>query len=122
MKFEVRPGTSGHDNVPFHSFKVPLIAGYEIIHKPRFKWRFGGGVFIGTNTILSSNNFNFTGSDVRNPQFGLTGESGIQYLNFLLLVDYNYYLSRFFAKDARIYGVNSRSHLEVFSLKVGMQF
>src|SRR5512138_3194441 len=23
MKFEVRPGASAHDNVPFHSFKVP---------------------------------------------------------------------------------------------------
>ena len=67
MKFEVRPGTTAHDNVPFHNFKIPLTAGYEIIHKPRFKWRVGGGMFIGTNTILSSNSFDFTQEDIQKP-------------------------------------------------------
>src|SRR5512133_472673 len=71
MKFEVTPGTIAHDNVPFHSFKIPITTGYEIIHKPRFKWRAGGGVFIGTNTILSSNSFNFNRSDIRKPEFGM---------------------------------------------------
>jgi hypothetical protein len=122
MKFEVKPGTTANDNVPFHSFRIPLTVGYEIIHKPRFKWRVGGGMFIGTNTILSSNSFDLTREDMRNPQVGLIGETGIQYLNFLFLVDYNYSLTRFFAKDAVTYGVDVRSHLQVFSLKVGMQF
>jgi hypothetical protein len=122
MKFEVRPGTTAHDNVPFHNFKIPLTAGYEIIHRPRFKWRVGGGLFIGTNTVLSSNSFNFTREDIQKFQFGVIGETGIQYLNFLFLVDYNYSLNRFFAGDATTYGFNVRSHLQVFSLKVGMQF
>jgi hypothetical protein len=122
MKFEVRPGAITHDNVPFHNFKIPLTAGYEIIHKPRFKWRTGGGMFIGKNIILTSNSFNFTREDIRNPQYGLIGETGIQYLNFMVLIDYNYSLNRFFAEDASTYGINVQSHLQIFALKAGMQF
>ena len=79
-------------------------------------------MFIGTNTILSSNSLNITAKNVMNPQFGVIGETGIQYLNFLLLVDYNYSLNRFFDEDSSIYGVNMRAHLQIFALKVGMQF
>jgi hypothetical protein len=122
MKFEVNPGMTAHDNVPFHSFKIPFTAGHEIIHKPRFKWRVGGGMFMGMNTILSSNSFNFTREDIQKPEYGLIGETGIQYLNFLVLIDYNYSLNRFFTEDASTYGVNVQSHLQIFALKVGMQF
>jgi hypothetical protein len=122
MKFEVTPGSAVNNNVPFHDFKVPVTAGYEIIHKPRFKWRVGGGLFIGTTAILSSNAFGFTQKDIRNPQFGIIGETGIQYMNFLVLVDYNYSLTRFFAENAGTYGIDVRSHLQIFALKVGMQF
>jgi len=122
MKFEVRPGTTANDNIPFHNFKIPFTAGYEIIHKPRFKWRTGGGMFIGKNIILPSNSLNFTLSDIQNPQYGLIGETGIQYLNFLVLVDYNYSLNKFFAENASTYGVDVKSHLQIFALKVGMQF
>jgi hypothetical protein len=122
MKFEVKPGAAAHDNIPFHSFKIPVTAGYEIVHKPRFKWRVGGGMFIGTNTILTSNSFNFTSKDIQNPTYGLIGETGIQYLNFLLTMDYNYSLNRFFAEDAETYGVNVKSHLQIFAVKIGMQF
>jgi hypothetical protein len=122
MKFEVKPGSAVHDNVPFHNFKVPATVGYEIIHKPRFKWRVGGGFFIGTTAILSSNAFEFTQNDIRNPQFGVIGETGIQYLNFLVLFDYNYSLTKFFAGGAGSYGADVRSHLQIFALKVGMQF
>jgi hypothetical protein len=122
MKFEVKPGATANDNVPFHNFKIPITVGYEIIHKPRFKWRIGGGPTIGWNTILSSNSFNFTQQDMRNPQFGVVGETGIQYMNFLVLIDYNYSFSRFFDKEASTYGVDVYAHLQVFALKVGMQF
>ena len=122
MKFEVKPGTTAHDNVPFHNFKIPVTVGYEIIHKPRFKWRTGGGMFIGRNIVLSSNSFNFSREDIQNPQYGLIGETGIQYLNFLVLVDYNYSLNRFFDENASTYGYDIKSHLQVFALKVGMQF
>jgi hypothetical protein len=122
MKFEVKPGTTAHDNVPFHNFKAPVTVGYEIIHRPRFKWRVGGGLFIGSNLILSSNSFKFTGQDIRNPQVGLIGETGIQYLNFLVLVEYDYSLNRFFSEGADTFGYNIRSHLQTFELKVGMQF
>ena len=122
MKFEVKPGATAHDNIPFHSFKIPVTAGYEIVHKPRFKWRVGGGMFIGTNTILTSNSFNFTSNDIQNPTYGLIGDTGIQYLNFLVVMDYNYSLNRFFAEDAGTYGVNGRSHLQIFAVKIGMQF
>ncbi len=122
MKFEVKSGKTAHDNLPFHNFKIPLTAGYEVIHKPRFKWRVGGGMFIGSNVILQSNSFNFSRKDIRNPQFGLIGETGIQYLNFLVLFEYDYSINRFFSEDAETYGYNVRSHLQSFSLKVGMQF
>jgi len=122
MKFEVKPGMTANDNVPFHSFKIPLTAGYEIIHHPRFKWRAGGGMFIGTNTILSSNSFNLTRDNIQKPECGVIGETGIQYLNFLVLIDYNYSLTRFFEENASPYGVNLQSHLQIFALKVGLQF
>jgi hypothetical protein len=122
MKFEIVPGSALNDNVPFHNFKMPVTAGYEIIHTPRFKWRVGGGVFIGTTFMLSTNAFGFTQEDVRNPQFGVIGATGIQYMNFLVLVDYNYSLTKFFAKDVNAYGANIRSHLQIFSLKAGLQF
>lgn len=122
MRFEVQPGSSVHDNIPFHSFKIPFTVGYEIIHRPVFKWRIGGGAFIGTSTILSSNAFDFSRSDILNPQFGLICESGIQLYNFLILIDYNYSLTRFFSRDANTYGVDMQSHLQIFALKVGMQF
>ena len=122
MKFEIKPGMTAHDNVPFHSFKVPITAGYEIIHKPRFKWRAGGGMFIGSNTILTSNSFHLNNTDIQNPQYGLIGETGIQYLNFLVMMDYNYSLSNFFADEANTSWANVHSHVQIFALKVGMQF
>jgi hypothetical protein len=122
MKFEAKPGKTANDNVPFHNFKIPLTIGYEVIHKPRFKWRVGGGMFLGVNTILSSNSFNLTQKDMRNPQFGLIGETGMQYLNFLVLVDYNYSLNSFFDNDEGAYGIHAHSHLQIFALKIGMQF
>ena len=122
MKFQVVPGSSVHDNVPFHNFKVPVTAGYEFIHTPRFKWRAGGGAFIGTTFILSSNAFGFKQQDIRNPQFGVIGETGIQYMNFLVFVDYNYSLTKFFANNVNEYGADVRSHLQIFALKVGLQF
>ena len=122
MKFEVQPGSVMHDNVPFHNFRMPITAGYEIIHKPRFKWRVGGGIFVGKTTILSSNAFNFTQEDINNPQFGVIGETGIQFLNFLLMVDYNYSLTRFFEPGINTYGIDVNSRLQIFTLKVGMQF
>lgn len=122
MKFEIVPGSSVHDNVPFHNFKVPVTVGYEIIHTPRFKWRAGGGAFIGTTFLLSSNAFGFTQKDIKNPQFGILGETGIQYMNFLVLVDYHYSLTKFFSNNVNEYGVDVRSHLQVFALKVGLQF
>jgi hypothetical protein len=122
MKLQIVPGSSVHDNVPFHNFKMPVTAGYEIIHTPRFKWRAGGGLFIGTTFMLSSNAFGFKQQDIRNPQFGVIGETGIQYMNFLVLVDYNYSLTRFFANGVNEYGANVNSHLQIFALKVGLQF
>ena len=79
-------------------------------------------MFIGTNTILTSNSFNFTWNDIQNPTYGLIGETGIQYLNFLIMIDYNYSLNRFFVEDAGTYGINVKSHLQIFALKAGMQF
>ena len=122
MKFEASPGTTVHDNIPFHTFKIPFTVGYEIIHKPQFKWRVGGGLSVGANTILSSNSFGLIRKDLQNPQFCVVGETGIQYLNFLIQIDYNFSMSRFFTNDAGTYGIDVDSHLQVFSLKAGMQF
>lgn len=122
MQILVEPGLTVKDNVPLHNFKVPFTAGYEIIHKPRFKWRVGGGFFIGPTVPLSSNAFNFSRNDFRNPQFGLIGETGIQYMNFLILVDYNYSLTRLFSGNAGEYGINLHSHMQIFALKAGLQF
>lgn len=101
---------SGLSDVPDAGAVIPELPGA------------GGGVFIGTTFMLSSNAFGFKQQDIRNPQFGVVGETGIQYMNFLVLVDYNYSLTKFFAKGVNEYGANVRSYLQVFSLKVGLQF
>ena len=79
-------------------------------------------MFIGRNTILSNNSFNLTNSDIQNPQYGMIGETGIQYLNFLVLMDYNYSLNGFFADETNTYWANVHTHLQIVALKVGMQF
>lgn len=50
------------------------------------------------------------------------GETGIQYLNFFVLIEYNYSLNSFLEENASTYGVNLRSHLQNLTLKVGKQF
>jgi hypothetical protein len=122
MQITMEPGHTVKDNVPVHNFKVPVTAGFELIHKPRFKWRIGGGVFIGTTVPLTSSAFNFSRNDFRNPQFGLLGETGILYMNFMIMVDYNYSLTRLFDVNAGKYGINLDSHLQIFALKAGLQF
>jgi len=122
MQYEVAPGLVFTDQVPLHNFKMPITAGYEFIHKPKFKWRVGGGMFIGTNLLFSTNVFEFAREDFRNPQVGVIGETGIQYMNFLFLIDYNYHLNKLFIGDVRELGVDFRSHMRILAFKVGMQF
>jgi len=122
VRINVEPGVTKKSNFPVHSFKVPITAGYEVVHRPKFKWRIGGGFFIGPTVPLSSNAFNFNKSDFKNPQFGVIGETGIQYFNFLILVDYNYSLTKLFNKNAGDYGMNLDSHMQIFALKAGLQF
>ena len=79
-------------------------------------------MFIGVTTMFSTDIYVFEKKDFRNPQYGVIGETGIQYLNFLVLVDYNYHLSKLFIGDIRELGVDFRSHMQIFAIKVGMQF
>ena len=68
------------------------------------------------------NVFEIERNDMQNPQFGFIGGTGIQYMNFILDLDYQYHLSELFKGDEEDIGVDFGSHLQHISLKVGFQF
>ena len=108
--------------VPFHQFSIPVKVGYPIVYKPMFKWNVSGGASIGTTFLFSDNNFEFQRKDMRNPQIAVIAGTGIQFMNFILDVDYSYHLNDLFVGDQRDFGVNWGEHLQVITLKVGMVF
>jgi len=122
MKYYLDDTNVIEDQVPFHNFDVVLKVGYEIIRKPKFKWHVNAGPLIGRTFLFSTNTFEIESSDMRNPQFGLAGGTGIQYMNFILDLDYQYHLTELFVGDEVDLGIEFGSHLQHLSLKVGFIF
>ncbi len=110
------------DKVPFHNFDLHLKVGYEIIRNPKFKWHVNAGPFLGRTFLFSTNVFEFEQDDMRNPQYGFVGGTGIQYMNFIIDLDYQYHISELFKGDEEDLGIDFGSHLQHLSLKVGFQF
>ena len=108
------------DNVPFHKFDLMLKVGYEIIYKPKFKWHINAGPFIGTSFLFSSNKFDISRDDVQNLQWGLEGGTGIQFMNFIIDLDYYYNINHLFTEKE--IDLELGSHMQHISLKVGFQF
>ena len=109
-------------DVPFHEFAVPVKVGYTLIDKPMFKWNVNAGASIGTVFLFDSNIFDFDREDMTNPQFAVIGGTGIQFMNFIVDVDYSYHLTDMFKADEIEFGENFGSHLQVIAVKVGMVF
>jgi hypothetical protein len=120
--YEYEPGLIIEGEVPFHKFEIPLRVGYPIIYTPIFKWHVNGGPFLATTFLFSSNVFEFERDDMRNPQFGVMAGTGIQFMNFILDLDYSYHLTELFKGDEEDLGVDFKSHLQLISLKIGFQF
>jgi len=116
------PGYTIEGDVPFHQFEIPIRVGYPIIYTPMFKWHVNSGPFISTTFLFSSNIFEIEREDMKNPQFGLLGGTGIQFMNFIVDLDYSYHLTELFKGDEEDLGLDFKSHLQVVSLKVGFQF
>jgi hypothetical protein len=108
--------------VPFHKFEIKVRVVYPIVYKPMFKWHVNGGASIGTTFLFSDNNFEFERNDMTNPQVAVMGGTGIQFMNFIIDLDYSYHLTDLFKGDEEDLGVDFGSHLQVFALKVGMVF
>ena len=109
-------------DVPFHQFEIPIRVGYPIIYTPIFKWHVNGGPFISTTFMFSSNIFEIERNDMRNPQIGFMAGTGIQFMNFIIDIDYSYHLTELFKGDEEDLGVDFKAHLQLVSLKVGFQF
>jgi hypothetical protein len=122
ISYEIEPGEVIEDKVPFHQFEIPVRGGYPIYYSPMFKWHVNGGPFISTTFLFSSNEFEFERDDMRNPQFGVMAGTGIQFMNFIVDLDYSYHLTELFKGDEEDLGVDFKSHLQLISLKVGFQF
>ena len=122
MKLNLAEDYVIEDKVPFHNFDLHMKVGYEIIRRPIFKWHVNAGPFIGRTFLFSSDVFEIERNDMQNPQFGFIGGTGIQYMNFILDLDYQYHLSELFKGDEEDLGVDFGSHLQHISLKVGFQF
>jgi len=122
ITYEYLPGEIIEGEVPFHKFEIPVRAGYPIVYKPMFKWHVNGGASIGTTFLFSDNNFEFERNDMTNPQVAVIGGTGIQFMNFIIDLDYSYHITDLFKGDEEDLGVDFGSHLQVFALKVGMVF
>jgi hypothetical protein len=109
-------------DVPFHEFQLPVKVGYTIINHPMIKWHVNGGASIGSVFLFSTNTFEFERKDMTNPQFAVIGGTGIQFMNFIVDLDYSYHLTDMFKADEIEFGENFGSHLQVVSVKVGMVF
>lgn len=122
ISYEIEPGNVIEGEVPFHQFEIPIRVGYPIIHKPMFKWQVNGGPMIGTTFLFSENEFEFERNDMRNPQVGVMAGTGIQFMNFIFDLDYTYHITELFKGDEEDLGVDFKSHLQMISVKVGLQF
>jgi len=87
-----------------------------------FKWNVNAGASIGTVFLFDSNIFDFDREDMTNPQFAVIGGTGIQFMNFIVDVDYSYHLTDMFKADEIEFGENFGSHRQVIAVKVGMVF
>ena len=116
------PGFTVEGDVPFHQFEIPIRVGYPIIYRPIFKWHVNVGPFISTTFLFSSNIFEIERNDMKNPQFGLIGGTGIQFMNFIVDLDYSYHLTELFKGDKEDLGLDFNSHLQIVGIKVGFQF
>jgi Outer membrane protein beta-barrel domain len=109
-------------DVPFHEFDMPVKVGYTIIDNPLIKWHVNGGVSIGTVFLFSTNIYEFERKDMTNPQFSAIGGTGIQFMNFIVDLDYTYHITDMFTGDEKQFGESFGSHLQVIAVKVGMVF
>jgi len=115
-------GVIDAENVTSHNFKLPLKVGYRILEKPMFKWTVLGGPFIGKSLFRSANNVPVKKSDFLNPQYGLTGGTGIRLANFTVGMEYAYYISQLFKNSVTGTFPLSGARQDIFTLKVGVQF
>jgi hypothetical protein len=122
MKYFLTETLVIEDQVPFHNFDLVAKVGYEVIRKPIFKWHVNGGPFLGTSLLFSTNTFEIERDDMRNPQLGLSAGTGIQFMNFILDLDYQYHLTELFVGDETDLGIEFGSHLQHITLKVGFIF
>jgi hypothetical protein len=122
VSYEYEPGKFIEGEVPFHKFEIPVKVGYPFIYHPKFKWHVNGGASIGTTFLFSSNEFEFERNDMKNPQVAVITGTGIQFMNFILDLDYSYHLTQLFKGDEEDLGVDWGEHLQVISLKVGLVF
>ena len=122
MKYYWDPSIVFEDDVPFNNFDIIVKTGYEIIRKPIFKWHVNAGPFIGTSFLFSTNTFEIESDDMKNPQFGFNTGTGIQFMNLIIDVDYQYHLTELFLGDEADLGIEFGSHMHHITLKVGFIF
>ena len=122
LTYEPIPGLVFKDDVPFHQFEIPVRVGYPIYYSPLFKWHVNAGAFVSTTFLFSTNVFEIERNDMRNPQAGVIAGTGIQFMNFIVDVDYSYHITKLFKGDKEDLGVDFKAHLQLVSIKVGFQF
>jgi hypothetical protein len=122
MKIYVTDNHIIEDQVSFNNFDVMVKTGYEIIRRPIFKWHVNGGPFIGTSFLFGTSTFEIEDDDMRNPQFGLAGGTGFQFMNLIFDVDYQQHLTDLFTEDEIGGGTDFDSHLHHITLKAGFIF
>jgi hypothetical protein len=87
-----------------------------------FKWHVNAGPSIGTSFLFSTNTFEIESDDMKNPQFGINTGTGIQFMNLIIDVDYQYHLTELFVGDEADLGIEFGSHMHHVTLKVGFIF
>jgi len=102
-----------NSTINISAFEIPIVAGYKFANTAFFKW----SMYTGINTIIvtrvKQNDLDFTKSDMKNPQFGLRGGSGIDFAFFTFNFHYTYGLNKLIKNENR-----TNNHLMEFNIGV----
>ncbi len=107
------------DKVPLHNFDLTAKVGYQLVRKEKFRWRVNSGPFLAWPALFSTNVFQFEGSDLRRPQWGMQFGTGIDYKRFNFDIDYNLHISLLFKGAEEDLGSAYGSRLHVILFKFG---
>jgi hypothetical protein len=111
------------EQIKFHNFDFSIKYGYNFFYRPMFKLKVQAGPFIGRSFLFSGDELEFTNDDFKNPQWGIIGGLGFQFMNFVADIEYSYHFTDLF--EPIVVGdqeIKFGSNLQMIIIKIGFMF